>query len=165
MASNSVKDCIRTDASFMNDELALIDTNLLSYAFDESEPEKRKICKELVEDCWQMKREYAVSIQNLSEFYVVVTKKISHPIPRNVAKRFIELIIEFQGWSVLDFNARTVVSAVNISTKYGTHYWDALLAATMRENNVFSIYTENDNDFEKIPWIKIINPFDLKEKS
>lgn|GEM_PF-5841588 len=27
----------------MNDELALVDTNLLSHAFDESEPEKRNL--------------------------------------------------------------------------------------------------------------------------
>lgn len=56
----------------MNDELALIDSNLLSYVFDRSEPEKRRICKELVADCWKGKRKYAVSVQNLSEFYVVV---------------------------------------------------------------------------------------------
>ena len=32
----------------MSDELILIDSNLLSYVFDGSEPEKRKICNELV---------------------------------------------------------------------------------------------------------------------
>lgn len=144
----------------MSDELALVDTNLLSYAFDESEPEKRRVCKELVEECWQMKQKYAVSVQNLSEFYVVVTKKISHPIPEKVARRFIELVVDFQGWHILNFNAQTIVSAADVSAKYHIHYWDALLAATMRESNIFSIYTENDNDFEKVPWIKVLNPFE-----
>ena len=65
----------------MSDELALIDSNILSYVFDETEPEKNKICNELVVDCWKRKRDFAVSVQNLSEFYVVVTKKISNPIP------------------------------------------------------------------------------------
>ncbi|MFH0904183.1 MAG: PIN domain-containing protein [Methanobacteriota archaeon] len=143
----------------MKDELALIDSNILSYVFDGSETEKQRICADLAADCWKRNREFAVSVQNLSEFYVVVTKKISNPIPAKVAKDFIEHITDFQGWHVINYNAQTVRSAIAISMKHGIHYWDALLAATMRENNVFSIYTENDNDFKKIPWIKIINPF------
>ena len=148
----------------MNHELALIDSNILSYVFDESEPEKRIICADLVADCWKRKRELVVSVQNLSEFYVVVTKKISNPIPTKVARNFIELIIDFHGWHVINYNAHTIISAISISTKHGIHYWDALLAATMRENKIFSIYSENENDFKKIPWIKIINPFEINEQ-
>lgn len=144
----------------MSDELSLIDSNLLSYVFDESEPEKKKICKDLIAQCWKGKRKYAVSVQNLSEFYVIVTKKIQYPMPEKVAKRFIELIIDFQGWNVLNINARTVASAIDICIKYDIHYRDALLVATMRENRVFSIYTE-DGDFKKIPWLKVVNPFEL----
>ena len=106
----------------MSDELVLIDSNLLSYVFDEGEPEKRKICNELVADCWKRKRDLTVSVQNLSEFYVVVTKKISNPIPIKVAKDFIEHIIDFKGWHVLDYNAQTIKSAIGISSKYGIHY-------------------------------------------
>lgn len=141
----------------MSDELALVDSNLLSYVFDESEPDKRRICGELVGDCWERKRDFAVSVQNLSEFYVVVTNKISNPIPADIARRFIELIIDFQGWHVINYSAPTIKSAIDISKEHGIHYWDALLAATMRENNVFSIYTE-DSDFEKISWLKTVNP-------
>ncbi len=143
----------------MKDELALIDSNILCYIFDESEPEKRKICADFAADCWKRKREFTVSVQNLSEFYVVVTKKIANPIPAKVARDFIEHIIDFQGWHVVTYDAQTIKSAIEISIKHGIHYWDALLAATMRENNIFSIYTENNNDFKKIPWIKIIDPF------
>ncbi len=35
-----------------------------------------------------------------------------------------------------------------------------LIAATMRENNIFSIYTEDD-DFESISWLTVINPFEV----
>ncbi|HIH44754.1 MAG TPA: PIN domain-containing protein [Candidatus Methanoperedenaceae archaeon] len=142
----------------MKDKIALIDSNMLSYVFDSGEPEKRRVCSELVADCWRGNRKFAVSIQNLSEFYVIVTRKITNPIPEKTAKRFIELIIDFEGWSVLSSASRTVVSAIDISSEYRINYWDALLAATMRENSVFSIYTE-DGDFRKIPWIKVENPF------
>ena len=70
------------------------------------------------------------------------------------------LIISFHGWLVIGFNANTVISAIDINMRYGIHYWDALLAATMRENNIFRIYTEN-GDFESIPWLKVTNPFEV----
>jgi predicted nucleic acid-binding protein len=157
----SVKDYTRIEAIFMNDELALIDSNLLSYVFDKSEPKKRIICGELVAECWKGKRKYAVSVQNLSEFYVVVTGKIEKPIPKEVARRFIQLIISFQGWIVVNFDSNTVTSAIDIHMQYGIHYWDALIATTMRENKIFCIYTE-DGDFKNIPWLKAINPFEGK---
>ncbi len=40
-------------------------------------------------------------------------------------------------------------------------FWDSLLAATMKENNIFNIYTENIKDF-KVPWINAINPVENK---
>lgn len=42
---------------------------------------------------------------------------------------------------------------------YQTHYWDYLIASTMKENAVKEIYTENTKDFEKIPELKVVNPF------
>jgi predicted nucleic acid-binding protein len=73
---------------------------------------------ELVADCWKGKRDIAVSVQNLSEFYVVVTKKISNPIPKNVARKFIELITGFQGWHVINSSASTIISAIVILGRF-----------------------------------------------
>jgi predicted nucleic acid-binding protein len=154
-----VNDCISAEVIFMSGELALIDSNLLTYLFDASEPDKQKICRELIGDCWLGKRKYAVSVQNLSEFYVTVTNKIENPIPKRIAERFISLITEFRNWKVIDFDANTVRSAIRVNMEYGVHYWDALLAATMKEHLIFSICTE-DSDFLKIPWLTVLNPME-----
>jgi hypothetical protein len=34
-----------------------------------------EICKGLIDECWRLRKKYSISIQNLSEFYVVITKK------------------------------------------------------------------------------------------
>ncbi len=143
----------------MNDNLTLIDSNLLVYAVDMSEPEKRSVCKEILGDCWKMKRKYAVSIQNLSEFYVIATAKIENPIPQKEARRFISKIVEFRNWKVITPNANTIISATELNETYHIHYWDAMIAATMRENQIFSIYTE-DGHFSRIPWLTASNPMD-----
>jgi len=145
--------------SCTSDEICLIDTNILVYAYDESEGKKHEICKRLIDECWRLREKYSISIQNLSEFYVVITKKIENPVPMEMAKEIIEDIIEFQNWILMDYDPRTILSAIELNMVYKVHYWDALIAATMRENKIFSIYTE-DGDFKNIPWLNVINPLE-----
>ena len=150
---------MRREMSCTSDEICLIDTNILVYAYDESEGKKHEICKRLIDECWRLREKYSISIQNLSEFYVVITKKIENPVPMEMAKEIIEDIIEFQNWILMDYDPRTILSAIELNMVYKVHYWDALIAATMRENKIFSIYTE-DGDFKNIPWLNVINPLE-----
>ena len=150
---------MRREMSCTSDEICLIDTNILVYAYDESEGKKHEICKRLIDECWRLREKYSISIQNLSEFYVVITKKIENPVPMEMAKEIIEDIIEFQNWIVMDYDPRTILSAIELNMVYEVHYWDALIAATMRENKIFRIYTE-DGDFKNIPWLNVINPLE-----
>lgn len=149
----------------MNDKISLIDTNLLAYAYgsDKKSAEKNRICKKLVTECWNGKKQYAVSLQNLSEFYVVVTEKTEHPIPKKDASTIIEDMLSFRGWKKINYTADTIPSAIKLNQRHGTHYWDALLAATMQENNITDILTENTRDFQKIPWITAENPLQKVE--
>lgn len=144
----------------MSDDLVHIDTNLLVYAMDRSEPAKQSVCNELFEECWSQKRSFTVSVQNLSEFYATTTKKIVNPIPKRDARKFVSVIVDFRNWKVIAPVAQTIPAAIDLSIKHNVHYWDAVIATTMRENDVFSIYTE-DRDFSRIPWLTVVNPFDL----
>ena len=145
--------------SYMKDEIFLIDTNILVYSYDASEPEKQNICSALIKKCWMQETSYAIALQNLSEFYVVVTKKIEHPVSKDIAKKIITDIIEFDNWQVLGTNETSVTTAIDLSIKYQIHYWDALLCAAMKQNEITNVFTENTRDFGKIPWIKAVNPF------
>ena len=60
----------------MSGEICLTDTNILVYAYDESEGKRHEICKRLIDEYWRLKKKYGISIQNLSEFYVVITKNL-----------------------------------------------------------------------------------------
>lgn len=53
----------------------------------------------------------------------------------------------------------TLKKAMDISIKKNIEYWDALIAATMIENNISHIYTENIKDF-RIEGITAVNPFE-----
>ena len=136
-------------------EIFLIDSNLIIYAYDKDEITKQKRAEEILAQCFKGNIILAVSSQNLAEFVSVVKRK--GKLSWNEAMVNIEDIINFKGFKKINYNAKTVISAIEIAKEFKISFWDSLLAATMRENGIFNIYTENVNDF-KIPWIKAVNP-------
>jgi predicted nucleic acid-binding protein len=101
----------------------------------------------------------SLSTQNLSEFYYNVTKKIKNPLGIIEAKEIISGLISLSNIKIIKINNNTVLNAIDISSEYNLSYWDALIVSVMKENNIYSIITENDKDFNKIPWLKVNNPF------
>lgn len=143
----------------MTDELALIDSNILIYDFDASDKLKHKKAKEILDACWTGKKRYAVSIQNLSEFFVNVTNKIEEPISIEDGTIAVKKMIMFNWLTKLEPTKQCVERALELCAQQKIHYWDALIAATMIENGIFSIITENTKDFSKIREIQAKNPF------
>ncbi len=141
----------------------LVDTNILVYAYDRSEGSKHAACKRIIAEIWGGKREGAVSVQNLSELYVGLTKKVTNPLDEKIAEEIIASIVRFTGWRVLEFNKHTVLSAARLSRACRAPYFDALLAATMQENGVDAIITEDEEHFSKIPGIEVVNPLRRKK--
>ncbi len=134
----------------------LLDSNILIYNYDTSDLKKHTIAKNLVDKCWKKEQKFSLSTQNLSEFFSVVTsKKI---LTKKEAAKILSDIVNFSGWKKIKLNHKTVLEAARISDEHNMSYWDSLLAATMRQNGVFNIYTENVQDF-KVRWLNAVNPF------
>lgn len=144
----------------MNEKKILIDTNILVYAHDSSEIEKHPKAIKVMERLWEKKTNNAVSLQNLAEFFFVVTKKIQNKVEVKKAKEIVQDIIDLETIEKVRYKESTLQKAMTMIEERKTDdFWDALLAATMMENGIESIYTENTKDFEKIEEITAINPF------
>jgi len=139
--------------------LLLIDTNILVYAYDAEDVKKHFIASKLLEKCWKGQASYTLSIQNLAEFFFIIIEKVKNPLECDVAKQIVEDIIHSPHWNVIKYDAKTIVHASNIKLANKIHFWDALLIATMLENDVYTIYTENEKDFGKVKQISVVNPF------
>ncbi len=137
-------------------EPILIDSNLLVYAYDKSEGKKQQVAERIMKERW-LEQDGVLSIQNLAEFYSVVTKKIALPIPIDKAKQILLDLVD--GFQILKYDEGTVINAANNQAIYKIPFWDALIVATMEENSIDTIITENEKDFKKAKWIKTINPF------
>ncbi len=136
----------------------LIDTNILVYAYDTSEGEKHTAARDLVRHLW-IDGGGVVCLQNLMEFFVVITRKVEKPVDVATAKGLVQDFIESDKWSVIDRDADTLITALELVAKHGIHLWDAAIAATMLENDVTEIVTENSKDFSKIPTLQVKKPF------
>jgi predicted nucleic acid-binding protein len=143
----------------MTGDLALIDTNIFGYVFDSGEPEKQKIAKDLLSRCWKGETQYAVSVQNLAEFAVIVTEKVARPLPLTTVQEFIKNINAFHGWRKVGYSGETIMDAVKIRSVHAIHFWDALIIATMLEHGITSVYSE-DRHLTKVPLVNVINPFE-----
>lgn len=137
-------------------EISLIDTNILVYAYDSSEGLKHQKSRKLIEECFEGIKKFAVSNQILAEFFYVMSKKMESPLNLLEIYEILEEIIEVDNWKKIDYNYNTVIKTVKSKPK---HFWDSLIAETMKENGIQKIYTENTRHFEKIPGITVVNPF------
>lgn len=123
----------------------LIDTNIIAYAYDISEPIKRKKCLNLLEEVFDGKIDVFISNQVLAELFHTITKNFKKPYGNKEAKIIVSLFIKSRNWKKINYNNNTVEKAMELSEKFKISFWDALISATMIENNIFTIYTENKN--------------------
>ena len=142
-----------------NNHIFLIDSNILIYAYDKSESVKNTIAEKILEDVFTNKKNAAISTQNLSEFFVNITSKIEMPISITEARHIIQEIISMSNIKTVTIGENTILKAIDISSEFETSYWGALISAVMHENKINKIITENEKDFKKIPWLKVVNPF------
>ena len=138
-----------------SEELFLIDSNLLVYAYEKEGSAKKEKAKELLNECLSGERQFAISSQNLSEFVSATTRKGKLSIEE--ARNFVIKLSKFEGFRKINYRVETIPIALEFVQQFKASFWDSLLAATMRKNGIFNIYTENVKDF-KMPWINAVNP-------
>lgn len=142
----------------MSGETRLIDTNVLVQAYTVSDDRKHDLALSVLERIW--KGEGATTtLQNLCEFFFIVTRKVAKPIPATAAETIVRGILGASQWRVVDRRPETALRAMELVRLHRTNFWDALIPACMLEHSVDTILTENDRDFKKIPGITVVNPF------
>lgn len=133
----------------------LIDTNILVYAYDLSESEKQQ--KSLtVLDRLVVLDSAVVSSQVLSEFFTTVTRKIPEPLTLEDAEK--RLTHFCQIWSVLQVNEMIIFEAIRGVKAHKLSYWDALIWATARLNQVRTILSEDFSHDSYVEGVRFVNP-------
>lgn len=134
----------------------LIDTNVLVYAYDRSEPEKQRRAL-LVLDRLARAGDGRLSAQVLSEFFVTVTHKIAAPLTVVQARERLQHYARI--WPVFPVTAQVVFEAVRGAAEHQFSFWDAQIWAAARLNRVSMVLSEDFNPGAAIEGVRFVDPF------
>ncbi len=139
----------------MSDRI-FVDTNVLVYAYDRSEPEKQKRALEVL-DRLVMTEAGVISTQVLAEFFVAVTRKISAPL--SVIEGYERIENHLQAWTVIELTGMIVLEAARGVRDHQFDFWDAQIWATARLNQIPVVFSEDFSAGTVVEGVRFVNPF------
>ena len=132
-----------------------VDTNVFVYARDASEPDKRTVAIEWLEQLWREHRG-RTSTQVLSEYYVTVTGKLRRRLDREVAWGHVR---DLMAWEPQEVSAEYLSLARGIEQRYATSWWDAMIVAAAQLQNCAILLSEDFQDGMVFGGVAVRNPF------
>lgn len=132
-----------------------VDTNVLLYAEDRAHPDKHRAARDWLRALW-LRRCGRLSAQVLNEFYVNATRKITPSMPVGDARAEVRRYQRWQPWGV---DHATVEAAWSVESRFGLHYWDALMVAAAQQQGCDFLLTEDLQHDQMIDGVRIVNPF------
>lgn len=132
-----------------------VDTNVLIYSEDPSNPAKQEAALDWLRALWQ-RRIGRLSTQVINEFYVNVTRKLSPPMPTGEARARIRQYMDWNPWQI---DTQTIETAWAVEARYGLHYWDSLVIAAAQESACRWVLSEDMGHEQRYGEVQVINPF------
>jgi predicted nucleic acid-binding protein len=117
-----------------------IDTNVLIYAHEKDANAKNEIAKTVLRDLWS-ERTGVVSMQVLQEFYVNVTRKISIPLSKDLARK---VVSSYVPWC-METTPAEISTAFRIDDESRVGLWDALIVSSAHKSGATRILSEDLN--------------------
>jgi predicted nucleic acid-binding protein len=137
--------------------LAIVDTNILVYAYDPKEPSKHQRAVDLIEEL-SGRQELVVTAQILNELAWVLLRKrqLSGATPELIS----QIVAEVAGSSqVLPLISDFTLSALTAVAEEGMSFWDALIWAAAVHHQIPTIFTEDFQHGRTVRGVQFLNPF------
>lgn len=138
----------------MSARLEFVDTNILLYAYDHSEPLKQAKAQTLLEALWQ-RREGCLSVQVLQEFYVNATRKLSKCLASTIARQVID---DYAQWIVHVPTTSDVLAAIDLHQAHQVSFWDAMVLKSALELGCSIVWSEDLNPGQRFEALEVRNP-------
>ncbi len=137
--------------------LVFVDTNVLLYAQDESEPAKRPRARAWLEHLWHQ-RLGRTSMQVLSECYVNL-KRVAGP--RLTTQEAWERTASYFAWKPLQADEALLRRAREIEQRYRINWWDCMVVGAAQMEDCGLLLTEDLQDRAIFGSVTVRSPFTL----
>lgn len=133
---------------------AFLDTNVLVYAVDNADPQKQRRAHEILKG--GSADELVISTQVLSEFYVVVTRKLAEPLSPHQALAMVDELVRLPTVSI---TADLVRMAIAGSQEWKVSFWDALIVRAAEAAGCQLLLSEDLANHASYASVRVENPF------
>jgi len=136
---------------------ALVDTNVLIYAFDPRDPAKKRRAESLIRTLSDANC-LVISTQVLNEFCSVLLRgKTGRAMNETQLSDFIDEMMAIA--EVVQLTPPITKLALQATQVHAFSFWDALVWATAKTNQIPIVYTEDFSHDRVIEGVRIVNPF------
>jgi len=132
-----------------------VDTNVLVYSRDASEPRKQNQAIVWMKHFWGTGNG-RVSFQVLQEFYVTVTEKLRPGLDPDQARSDVQALF---AWRPIPIETRVIQGAWPNQDRFRLSWWDSLIVAAAQIGDCRYLLTEDLQDGQEFGNLRVINPF------
>ena len=134
--------------------MRFFDTNVLVYAQDDSNTEKRAIAIDLITHALEVNHDGCISTQVLQEFCNTMYKKT-----RRTKEEIDTMLDGFRELLETDVTIDLVRHALQVKEEYGIQYYDALVVSAAEKLGCQEIISEDLSDGQIYRGMRAVNPF------
>lgn len=132
-----------------------VDTNVLVYARDSSEPPKQTRAAEWLRELW-LEQRGRTSVQVLSEYYTTVTRKLRPGLEPDEAWDDVNALF---AWQPQKIDRNVLERAREIERRYTLSWWDSMIVAAAQLQNCELLLSEDLQPGSTYGTLVVRNPF------
>ena len=135
--------------------MVFVDTTVLVYARDLSEPDKQPLAMGWIDHLWDT-GEGRLTVQVLNELYVTLTRKLAPGLSAAEARAD---VVDLSAWQPIDLTTEVVGMAWEIEDRFGLSYWDAMIVAAAQASGAAHLLTEDLQAGQDFDGVVVVDPF------
>lgn len=135
-----------------------VDTNVLVYARDASEPTKQPLADRWIRWLWGS-GEGRLSVQVLQEYYVTTTRKLRPGMTTDDARSDVRDLLS---WRPVGMSGGLVEAGWAIEDRFGLSFWDSLIVAAAHDAGCKSLLTEDLANGMDLDGLLVVSPFEAE---
>jgi predicted nucleic acid-binding protein len=131
-----------------------VDTSVLLFSEDGARPAERERVLAWLRELWAT-RLGRVSVQVLSDFYLLATRQVSPPMPQGDVRAEVR---RYQHWQPWQADQATVESAWSLESRFGLPFADALVVASAKAQGctrLLSLALPHEAQYDSV---QVLNP-------
>jgi predicted nucleic acid-binding protein len=132
-----------------------VDTNVLVYARDASEPDKQPQAAAWIEQLWRT-RTARLSFQVLQEYYATTTRKLRPGLTPEQARADIRDLL---AWRPVAVGTEMLEAGWTVEDRFGLSCWDALIVAAAKIAGCEYLLTEDLQHGAEFEGLRVVDPF------